>query len=80
MFTTVTSYYCCMGIRFCLSKKGVYINFKLSIKQIQSIEDVQELRQFVGENFDVISECGFTKASSRLSPSTDRIDLVHTVT
>ena len=40
---------------------------------------MQEFRQFVGENFDVISECGFTKPSSRLSLSTDRIDLVQCV-
>ena len=48
-------------------------------KQIQRIEDVDDLRQFVGEKFDIISECGFTKPSSRLSLSTDRIDLVQCV-
>ena len=43
------------------------------------MEDVEEFRQFVGNNFDIISECGFTKPSSRLSLSTDRVDLVQCV-
>ena len=41
------------------------------------MEDVDELREFVGEKY-IISECGFTKPS-RLSLSTDKIDLVQCI-
>lgn len=43
------------------------------------MENVDELRDFVGENFDVISECGFSKPSSKLSVTADKIDLVQSV-
>ena len=42
------------------------------------MEDVDELREFKGEKYD-ISEYGFTKPSSRLSLSTDKIDLVQCI-
>ena len=42
------------------------------------MEDVDELKEFVGEKFDMISECGYTKPSTRLL-STDRIDLIQCV-
>ena len=43
------------------------------------MEDADELREFVGEKYDIISECGFTKPSSSLSLSTDKIDWVQCI-
>ena len=31
-----------------------------------------------GDNFDELTECGFTKPSSRLSLS-DKVDIIHTI-
>ena len=42
------------------------------------MDDPDELRSIVGDNFDLISECGFTKPTSKLTID-DKMTLVQTV-
>lgn len=42
------------------------------------MENADDFRKYVGENYDMILDCGFTKPSSRLL-ITDKIDVVQSV-
>ena len=42
------------------------------------MDDPDELRSVVGENFDLISECGFTKPTTKLTMD-DKVTLVQSV-
>ena len=46
--------------------------------QIETAETIENLKEIVGENFDELMQCGFTKPSTRLVLA-DRIDVIQTV-
>ena len=45
---------------------------------VQSVDDPDELHPVIGENFDLISECGFTEPTTKLTMD-DKVTLVQSV-
>ena len=61
-----------------IPRKFPAIRYIFSNFQIESAETIENLKEIVGDNFDELAQCGFTRPSTKLMLA-DKVDIIQTI-